>query len=460
MTKTSGLFKRSGIKEPIPEKAGEIDNIDFIIDNLPFMIAYVSKEMKYIHVNENYAKMYKKKKSEIIGKDVKYLLPGKTFKIAEGYIKRVLNGEFLEYENVFPTDEGDQKIVKVKYIPRYDKKGEVDSFLAVIEDITDIKIMENRMDERERKFQILFDEAADSINLVDTEAFNIVEFNKSAYKNYGYTKEEYSQFRIMDIDVGLPEAEARSNIERVLKEGYLVFESKHRTKTGEPKDVRISSKKIEIDNKIYILNFYRDITNEKKYLNKITQIGDILEDSLNEIYIFDFVTLKFENMNRGGRENLGYSMDELKEMTPLDIKKELTHQEFDNIVAPLIKGEKKIIEFNAKHFRKDGTYYDVEIHLQLSSVEGKRTFTAIIIDISERVETEKELLIYRKELELLVKERTMELEKINKDLIEKNSDLERFYTATIERELRMKDLSDQMEELRKENEQLKKVQEK
>ena len=110
------------------------------------------------------------------------------------------------------------------------------------------------MDERERKFQILFDEAADSINLVDTEAFNIVEFNKSAYENYGYTKEEYSQFRIMDIDVGLPEAEARSDIERVLKEGYLVFESKHRTKTGEPKDVRISAKKIEIDNKIYMLN--------------------------------------------------------------------------------------------------------------------------------------------------------------------------------------------------------------
>lgn|GEM_PF-5121849 len=50
----------------------------------------------------------------------------------------------------------------------------------------------------------------------------------------------------------------------------------------------------------------------------------LIEESLNEVYVFEADTLKFVKANRSARENLGYSMDELREMTPLDIKPEYT----------------------------------------------------------------------------------------------------------------------------------------
>jgi hypothetical protein len=48
-------------------------------------------------------------------------------------------------------------------------------------------------------------------------------------------------------------------------------------------------------------------------------MGQMLEESLNEIHILDAHTLKFLYANRGARENLGYTLEELREMTAADI---------------------------------------------------------------------------------------------------------------------------------------------
>lgn len=56
----------------------------------------------------------------------------------------------------------------------------------------------------------------------------------------------------------------------------------------------------------------RDITNRLRREQLTTRLGRIVEDSLNEIYIFDAESLRFILVNRGARENLGYSVEELQ----------------------------------------------------------------------------------------------------------------------------------------------------
>ena len=45
-----------------------------------------------------------------------------------------------------------------------------------------------------------------------------------------------------------------------------------------------------------------------------------LEHSLNEIYLFDTQTLRFEYVNPVAQRNLGYHVAELRLMTPLDLE--------------------------------------------------------------------------------------------------------------------------------------------
>lgn len=117
----------------------------------------------------------------------------------------------------------------------------------------------------------------------------------------------------------------------------------------------------------------------------------IVENSLSEIYIFHAETLRFIAVNRLASENLGYTMDELSQMTPLDLKPEIDLQRFRELIAPLVSGEQTQILFHTVHRRKDGSLYPVEVHLQLVEQNGEKLYTALIIDLTERREMEQEL---------------------------------------------------------------------
>jgi len=159
-----------------------------------------------------------------------------------------------------------------------------------------------------------------------------------------------------------------------------------------------------------------DITERKRAEEVNARLGRILEESLNEIYIFDSVNFSFLSVNKGARENLGYRSDELKNMTPYDIKPDFDKDKFIEYVMPLLQGECNELIFETVHSRKDGTTYPVDVHLQLSRAETPFVFVAIILDITKRKAVEQELFEYREQLEEMVDERTNNLRAMNREL--------------------------------------------
>ncbi|MEH6456539.1 MAG: PAS domain S-box protein [Cocleimonas sp.] len=138
----------------------------------------------------------------------------------------------------------------------------------------------------------------------------------------------------------------------------------------------------------------KPIKNTELDTRKDRELGfsSVLEDSLNEIYIFDATSLAFIKVNNGAQQNLGYSMDELLTMTPFDIKPNHTEASFREVIKPLIDGKKQKIEFNTVHQRKDGSDYLVEVHLQKMHFHGRQVFVAIILDVTERTQNKLDLV--------------------------------------------------------------------
>ncbi len=69
------------------------------------------------------------------------------------------------------------------------------------------------------------------------------------------------------------------------------------------------------------------------------------------------------------------------------------------------------------HWRKDGTPFPIEFWSHPIRRDGEITGTVVtFIDITERLQVEQELASYRNDLEVLVKKRTMELNRVNKEL--------------------------------------------
>ena len=138
-----------------------------------------------------------------------------------------------------------------------------------------------------------------------------------------------------------------------------------------------------------LISISRDITALRHSEASIARLGRILDRSASEIYIFDAETLYLEQVSQGALINLGYSMDEMREMTPVDFKP-MSRPEFEDLIAPLRRGDQEVVQFETVHQRKDGSSYPVDVRLQLSREENPPVFVAIIEDVSERKAAEAE----------------------------------------------------------------------
>jgi len=154
----------------------------------------------------------------------------------------------------------------------------------------------------------------------------------------------------------------------------------------------------------HYVGIQNDITERKTTEQEIGHLAKIFDESLNEIYVFDAESLIFVNANQGARKHSGYTLSEFKKMTPLDMKPEFNEVSFRKLIAPLLDGTKKKIDFETLHQKKNGATYPAEVHLQTSTLNNKKLVVAIILDISERKN-------YTKKLEKTVEQRTKQLQK-------------------------------------------------
>lgn len=153
----------------------------------------------------------------------------------------------------------------------------------------------------------------------------------------------------------------------------------------------------------HFIGIQNDITQRKKAEEERNYLTKIFDDSLNEIFVFDSDTLKFLNVNYGAQKNLGYSLETLKSMTPVDIKPNYSEKKFRALLASLINDKEDKMEFETIHQRKDGSTYPVHITLELSILGDREVFISIVLDITEQKN-------YTKKLEETVELRTKQLE--------------------------------------------------
>ncbi len=134
----------------------------------------------------------------------------------------------------------------------------------------------------------------------------------------------------------------------------------------------------------------QSLSREKNRLDN--RLGRILNDSSSEIYVADADTLQCLQVNLGALEHLGYTEQEIRERSILDILTDLERLQFDALIKPLYVDTQKSVFYNGHHRRKDGSSYPVKIRLQLSLKESPPIVVATALDMTEQVETRRQLV--------------------------------------------------------------------
>ncbi|SHE90812.1 PAS domain S-box-containing protein/diguanylate cyclase (GGDEF) domain-containing protein [Thermoanaerobacter uzonensis DSM 18761] len=295
---------------------------------------------------------------------------------------------------LFLTANASREIVeKIKSVSAYGYvlKG-VDEYVLISQIEMAFKLFETKIQlkKREELFRNMFENHDVAMILIDIQTGHIIDANKAACHFYGYSKETMMQIEIEDI-IGISTIDGAQRCSEALKKGCNPCICLQQLVSGEKRLAEIYSSPVDYQGKTLMHLIIFDITEQWKAKRELEFYKNLFEDSLNEIYVFHPETLKFIAVNRGAKGNLGYTEEELEEMTPVDLKPEFTLQSFKELLEPLLKGEQKQIIFDTMHRRKDGSLYPVEIHLEPIEFDKEKVYVAFVIDITERQKIEREL---------------------------------------------------------------------
>ncbi|MFQ6607324.1 MAG: PAS domain S-box protein [Fidelibacterota bacterium] len=237
-------------------------------------IVAVDKNEKIVEFNLAAQNMFGYNREEILGQHLEIL--HKSHADSSSIIKAVKeNNKYLgETVNIKKNGETFQTWISASIL--LDGQDNYNGAVIIYRDISDWVKTHQALQESEERFRTLFENAPEAITLVDNEC-NVLQINKEFTRIFGFTQDEIIGRCIDDVitnDETREEAKAISK--RILGGETVSLEVVRQHKDGNPLQLSILGKPIEIDGKqIASYGIYRDITQRKLVEKDITHRAEL-----------------------------------------------------------------------------------------------------------------------------------------------------------------------------------------
>ncbi|TXT37179.1 MAG: diguanylate cyclase with PAS/PAC sensor [Comamonadaceae bacterium] len=145
--------------------------------------------------------------------------------------------------------------------------------------------------------------------------------------------------------------------------------------------------------------YVHDIT-ERKLMEQQLQLKEFVLDQAHEaVYLMNRDDLSFVYVNHAACRSLGYSREELLTLTLREIDQETTPEMGRAIWEKVIANGSHT--FEARHWRRDGSHFPVEIQGSIFEYEGLALSLSLVRDITERKRAEMALQCREREFRSL-----------------------------------------------------------
>lgn len=361
-----------------------------LLESAPDATVITSEDGSIVLINRETENLFGYNRHELVGRSIHWL---------------VSKGKHLGRRK-----DGSKFPVEVSHGPIQTEEGLLIS--NAIRDVSERVARQKELEREQVKFEAIVRSIPDALMFSDTDR-RITYCNPAVEQVFGYEPEELlgQSAAVLYEDRKDFDDQGRKRFRVDADEEKKPFEANWKRKDGTafPGETIGSMVRDPSGVPVGFLGLIRDITerketeesfriqeqvlrSERKLADEVrSNLGQILEESLDEIYIVDVETLKFLQVNRGGRNNTGYDMNELLGMSPWEITISHSAESIQKIVGKLRNKEVGKLTLEDIQRRKDGTLYDAEMHLQLGTYLGKAAYVAFVRDVSERIQIQRAL---------------------------------------------------------------------
>jgi PAS domain S-box-containing protein len=164
---------------------------------------------------------------------------------------------------------------------------------------SDRKRVEDAILDTKTRDSLLFEHSPDGIVIIDPATARFLEFNETAHRQLGYSREEFARLSISDLDVSETPDETRSHIQKVIREGWSDFETLHRTRQGEIRNIHVTAQYTDLMGHPVYHCIWRDITERKRVeqeMATLAKIGRVINSSVNIEEVYEQFCIETRNL--------------------------------------------------------------------------------------------------------------------------------------------------------------------
>jgi PAS domain S-box-containing protein len=208
----------------------------------------------------------------------------------------------------------------------------------------------------ETRYRQLFEDAPYSVVMLDGETKAFIDFNARAHESLGYSRDEFCRLSLADVDVTVSPTDVARIDDQIRRGEKVQFETKHRTKNGEIRDILVGIVAMRPGEKDYLQSIWTDITEQKRTERTLEEererLAGILEATNAATWEWNVQT--GETMfNDRWADIIGYT---LAEISPTTVETLQTRIHPDDLPT--------CSELLERHFRCELDYYAVEFRMK------------------------------------------------------------------------------------------------
>ncbi len=268
----------------------------------------------------------------------------------------------------------------------------------------DLRRVAKQLQHVEGNFQLLFDQSPNAVVLFDPETWRPINFNDLAADFMGYTRAEFSELVITDLELSPDPKGTEERIASILQSGGAVFEALHRAKDGSPRHVIVSLRTIMWNGRQVMLTLWHDIT-ARKFAEQALETSErrlqsIFDSAMDAVIIVDS-KLHITQLNAAAEQTFSCDPQAVVGQT---IEQFFPGPVFSRLIAQVqTHGGSGTIwaPGGLRALRPDGSSFPAELTLSQFQVDGDAFFTLILRDVNDRKQAESELQRLQDEKQLL-----------------------------------------------------------
>ena len=379
-------------------------------------------------------------RKEVIGKSFVEVLATRGPKQLEmrRFRKRLETRESKTFQAVMRTRSGESRDILANSMRLEDERGEVTGLACILRDVTGRKKAEQETKKAEYLLEKVVDNMADGVVITDKKGL-ITFYNKGAVEIFGHHRSDILGKPVLDFYVRKKDAKKVKQMLLKSKEGKISdFETQFLTPDGKTVFVNMSATLMRDDEGKIVgaLGINRDITQRKILERELKESEEryrtMVESAHDMVAIFgEDYRLKY--VNKRGEELTAYSRKELRRMDFRDLLAKGSRKSVLDRFRMKRRGEKVPLRYEFEIIRKDGDKRRVESSSSnLMDANGSTNIITYIKDITERKQYEEALK-------------------------EKLEEMEKWYKLTVDRELKMIELKNEIRALANELNELKRA---